>query len=92
MYQVRITHMTEAWEKGDLSSNIELVDVKHYKTRKEAKAFVESRLSGKKDVYRSYHRGSTPSICTYFTGHKWIEENTGEERQEYYSFELSKVC
>lgn len=92
MYQVRITHMTEAWEKGDLSSHIELVDVKHYKTRKEAKAFVESRLSGKKDVYRSYHRGNTPSICTYFTGHKWIEENTGEERQEYYSFELSKVC
>ena len=84
--------MTEAWEKGDLSSHIELVDVKHYKTRKEAKAFVESRLSGKKDVYRSYHRGNTPSICTYFTGHKWIEENTGEERQEYYSFELSKVC
>ena len=84
--------MTEAWERGDLSSNLELVDVKHYKTRKEAKAFVESKLSGKKDVYRSYHRGNTPSICTYFTGHKWIEENTGEERQEYYSFELSKVC
>ena len=84
--------MTEAWERGDLSSNLELVDVKHYKTRKEAKAFVESKLSGKKDVYRSYHRGNTPSICTYFTGHKWIDENTGEERQEYYSFELSKVC
>jgi len=91
MYQVRITHMTEAWERGDLSSKEELVDVKTYKTRKEAKAFIESKLAGKKTVYRSYHRGDTPSICTYFTGHTWIEENTGEERQEYYSFKLTKL-
>ena len=50
MYAVKITHMTEAWERGDLSSKCELVDVKHYKTRKEAKAFIEQELSGKKNV------------------------------------------
>lgn len=91
MYQVKITHMTEAYERGDLSSKEELIDVKVYKTKKEAKAFIESELSGKKNVWRSYHRGNTPSICCYFTDHKWVEENTGEERQEYYSFTLIKL-
>lgn len=90
MYEVRITHMTEAWEKGDLSSKLELEDVKTYRTRKEAKAYIEDRLKGKK-AFREYHKGNTPSICTYFTGHSWIEENTGEERQEYYSFRLVKL-
>lgn len=91
MYQVKITHLTEAWERSDLCSKEELVDVKTYRTRKEAKAFIENKLSGKKNARRSYHRGNTPSVCTYFTGHKWIEENTGEERQEYYSFTLIKL-
>lgn len=90
MYEVRVTHMTEAWEKGDLSSELKLEDVKVYKTRKEAKAYIESRLAGKK-AFREYHRGDVPSICTYFTGHSWVEENTGEERQEYYSFRLVKL-
>jgi len=83
--------MTEAWERGDLSSKCELIDVKHYKTRKEAKTFIEQELSGKKNVRREYHRGNTPSNCIYFTGHTWIEENTGEERQEYYLYTLSKI-
>lgn len=83
--------MTEALERGDLSSKEELVDVKHYKTRKEAKAFIESKLAGKKDARREYHRGDTPSYCYYFTGHSWIEENTGEKRDEYYSFTLTKI-
>ena len=91
MYQVKITHMTEAYERGDLCSKEELVDVITYKTRKEAKAFIEGKLAGKKTVYRDYHRGDTPSVCIYFTGHSWIEENTGEERQEYYSYRLTKL-
>ena len=91
MYTVRITHFTETIERGDLSSKEELIDVKTYKTRREAKAFIEGQLSGKKSIYRDYHRGDIPSRCAYFTGHTWIEENTGEKRQEYYSYVLSKI-
>lgn len=91
MYQVKIYHYRECIIRGDLEDEQIMLDAKVFKTRKEAKEFIESKLKGKKDVFRNYHRGKQASWCGYLTGHKWVNENSGETCEEEYSFELEKV-
>lgn len=90
MYIVTTHHHTKDWRNGDLEDKFELIDSRVFKTRKAAKEYIESKLSGKSKVFRSYHKGDAPSYCTFFTGEKWTHENTGEKMHEYYQFTLNK--
>lgn len=91
MYAVETKHYTKDWVNGDLCSKLELTEVKHFNTRALAKNYLESKLQGKNNVSRQYHKGDKPSYALYFTGVTWTEENTGEEREEYYQFILKKI-
>lgn len=91
MYTVTVHHHTKAYRRGDLEDNLELIDSRNFKTRKAAKDFIERNISGKKNVWRRYHKGDEMSSCGYFTDVTWVNENTGEDMQEYYQYLLKKA-
>lgn len=80
--KVKISHHREAWVRGDLEAETILIDIKEFKTKKEAIIFIKSKCTGKNDYtnkYGGYH----------YTGYSWIHENTGEKHNEYYSYDLN---
>lgn len=91
MFIVETRHHKKEWRKGDLEDALELEETKHFKTRKAAKEYVESKLRYRNNVQRYYHSGDTPSNCYYFTGMTWTHENTGEKMEEYYQYTMQKV-
>ena len=89
-YIVEIIHHKPVYRNGDLENDLETT-THTFSKRKEAKEFIENRLSKLKNVRRGYHRESVePSICIGWTGKKWTNENTGEECEEHYKFYLQK--
>ncbi len=91
MYQVTVHHHDKYWRNGDLEDKLELIAQENFKTRKDAKEFIESRLRGKSKVFRNYHKGDETSWCGYYTGVTWQHENSGEMMEEYYQYTLKKV-
>lgn len=87
MYVVNIYHFRPCYINGDLDSESQLQDVKHFKTLKETKAFIERSVKGKYGEYIA--KDKLGGI--YFTQKKWVEENTGEERQEHYTYQAKKI-
>ena len=68
MYKVKEWHCRPTYRKGDLEAEEVVINVTPFKTRKEAKDFIEGKLRGKKDAWRRYHRGNEKSYCGYYTG------------------------
>ena len=91
MYTVKKYHYRPAYRRGDLEDETIMIDSYPFKTRKEAKDFVERELRGKRNVYRNYHKGNKKSYCGYSTDKTWIHENTGETCTESFSYILEKV-
>ena len=93
MYEVKVFHFKSCIRRGDLEEEYVLESATAYKTRKAAKDSIEAILNrkDKKQVRREYHRGDEVSHCYYFTGYTWQNENSGEHRDEYYEFQLSKL-
>ena len=93
MYQVQIHHHDKDWVRGDLEDKFELIEQENFKTRKDAVAFIESKIGNKpkKQVLRYPHKGDEPSNYYWFTGITWQHENSGEEMKEYYQYTLKKV-
>lgn len=95
MYEVKAYHHDKDWRKGDLEDKFELISSEIFKTRTAAKHWIESRLrshlGGNGTIIRDYHRGDTPSYCYYYTGYKWVHENSGETMEEYYKYVLRKT-
>ena len=93
MYIVNKYHYRPAYIKGDLEDETIMVYSVYscpFKTRKEAKDYIEKELGGKSDVYRYYHKGNKISYCGYLTGKTWVHENTGETCEESFRYELFK--
>lgn len=90
MYIVNKYHYRPTYRKGDLEDEFVVVYACPFKTRKEAKDYIEKELRGKSNVFRDYHKGNKKSYCIYFTGKTWIHENTGETCDEYFKYELFK--
>ena len=92
MYQVTVHHHDKDWVRGDLEDKFELVESKIFKTRTDAKAYIERKLSGLHGTKRTdWHKGDTPSYAYCWTGVTWQHENSGEMMQEYYLYILKKV-
>lgn len=91
MYEVKAYHHKPAMVRGDLEEETVMVASELFKTRAKAKAYIEDQVKGCKTVQRDYHRGNETSYVTAFTGYTWINENSGEERQEYYYYRLNKA-
>ena len=91
MYEVKVYHFKPCTRQGDLEEEFVLESSAVFKTRKLAKDSIEAILShkDKKQVRREYHRGN--SRCFYFTGYSWQNENSGENRDEYYEYQLNKL-
>lgn len=89
-YLVTVWHHKPVYRNGDLESDVLKETENSFKTRKEAKAYIERRLDKLKNVRRDYHRGNLASTCIGWTGKIWKNENTGEECEEYYNFILEK--
>ena len=56
MYKVEEEHHRPCWRKGDLEDEWVTLNVKLFKLKKDAKAYIESKLRGKSDVYRNISR------------------------------------
>lgn len=91
MYTVKKYHYRPAYRRGDLEDETIMIDSHPFKTRKEAKDFIERELRGKRNVYRDYHKGNEKSYCEYSTDKTWVHENTGETCTERFSYILEKV-
>ena len=91
MYKVKEWHGRPTYIKGDLDAEEVVINVITFKTRKQAKDFIEGKLRGKKDAWRRYHKGNEISYCGYYTGKTWICENSGEPYREAFTYELLKV-
>ena len=91
MYTVKKYHYRPAYRRGDLEDETIMIDSYPFKTRKEAKDFVERELRGKRNVSRDYHKGNRKSYCGYDTDKTWVHENTGETCTESFSYILEKV-
>lgn len=91
-YLVEVKHYRPAYRRGDLEDELIIETTRTFKTRKEAKDYIENNFPrDSKGGYKDYHKGIQPSYCKYFTGRTWIHENTGEKCEEYYMFVLKKV-
>lgn len=90
MFKVEVFHNRPCYRRGDLEEETVVVDCKLFKTRTSAKDYIEKQLTGKQNVSRSYHRGNTPSTCSYYTNKTWTNENTGEPCNEYFVYKLIK--
>lgn len=90
MYTVKEWHCRPTYRKGDLEAENVVINVSTYKTRTEAKNYIERKLAGKQNAFRDYHKGNQKSYCGYYTGKTWIHENTGDTYEESFTFELSK--
>lgn len=91
MYTVKEWHCRPTYRKGDLEAENVVINVTTYKTRTEAKNYIENKLRGKKDSWREYHKGNKTSYCGYSTDKTWVHENTGETCTERFSYILEKV-
>lgn len=91
MYKVTKIHQRPAYVRGDLEVERVTDSVKIFKTRKDAKNFIERELLHKKYVYRDYHIGNARSYCGYSTDMTWIHENNGETYRETFTYILEKV-
>lgn len=91
MYTVKECHCRPTYRKGDLEAEEVVINATTFKTRKEAKNYIENKLRGKKDIWRDYHKGNEKSYCGYSTGKTWVHENTGETYTERFSYTLEKV-
>lgn len=91
MYLVTIYHNHPEVIKGDTGQKLEMINQKTFKTRIEAKAFIEDNLYNKDKVRRDYHKGNLTSRCIYFTGKTWFNECTGDTNDEYYQYEMCKL-
>lgn len=88
MYKVTKEHHRPYYRKGDLEDEWITLDIKLFKRKKDAKAYIESELRGKSDVYR--HTSRYLYMCGYRTGYTWTHENTGDECEETYNYRLTK--
>lgn len=90
MYTVKEWHCRPTYRKGDLEAENVVINVTTYKTRTEAKNYIERKLAGKRKAFRDYHKGNQRSCCGYYTGKTWIHENTGDTYEESFTYELIK--
>lgn len=89
-YLVEVWHYRPAYRNGDLEDESVIIETRTFKTRKEAKAFIESRV-GRKNAKYDWHKGDKPSYVYFWTNKTWIHENTGEECTESFTYCLKKV-
>ena len=90
MYTVKEWHCRPTYRKGDLEAEEVIINVNNFKTLKAAKKYIEEKLKGKLDSWRSYRRGDEKSYCGYYTGKTWDHENNGETYRESFTYEFAK--
>ena len=88
MYKVIEEHRRPCYRKGDLEDEWVVENTKVFKLKRDAKAYIESKLRGKQDVFR--HIDKYLYMCGYFTDLIWITENTGDNCVETYQYRLIK--
>ena len=88
MYKVIEEHRRPCYRKGDLEDELVVENTKVFKLKRYAKAYIESKLKGKQDIFRHTYRSLY--ICGYITDLIWINENTGDNCVETYQYRLIK--
>lgn len=92
MYQVTVHHHQKAWRRGDLEDELVLEAKQIFKTRTNAKTWINNQLLLKSGTKRTeWHTGDKPSYAYCFTGETWTHENTGEQMSEYFQYTLTKA-
>lgn len=90
MYKVELLHFHPSTRNGDREETTDLVYCDVYKTKKAAKSYVLWQTMGKK-IKVKWGVNKDPSYIYWFTGKTWINENSGEKREERYTYKIIKV-
>lgn len=93
IYEARCVHHRKAYIKGDLESEDVLHSSETFTTRKAANSYLQRKESdakrrGNKTRINLVGRGDKESELVIFTGNSWINENTGDEHEEYYWYRV----
>ena len=88
MYKVVEEHHRPCYRRGDLEDEWVVINTKMFKLKRDAKAYIESKLKGKPEVFRDISKYLY--MCGYFTNRTWVNENTGNECVETYQYRLTK--
>ncbi len=86
MYKVETRFNHKGYERGDSTLVRDLCSVETFKTKKAAKAYVDSKLTS-----GIVEKGIAKDTFLKFTGNSFIAESTGEKYDEYYEFKISKI-
>lgn len=87
MYTVSLHHHCKNWRNGDLEDKTELVETLNFKTKKAAKEYVRNKMHIKHNTFG----GEKKDYWGWYTGVKWVHENTGEDMEEYYMYKIDKT-
>lgn len=96
IYELKRYHHRKAYRRGDLESEDVQDFSRNFKTRKDANAFLEEKAveasrKGWKANLTLVKRGDKASVLWVYTGNNWVHENTGEDEEETYAYEVKKV-
>lgn len=90
MFYIQVTHFRPTYIKGDLDSEVVCIDHKHFAKKSDAVAWVNYETRGKGSIMGNMKTVKYPIIVKCYTSKKWVEENTGEERQECFTYKITK--
>lgn len=95
IYELKRWHHERYYRKGDLESRDVQDFSETFSTRKAAnecliKNATDARRRGWTANLELVKRGNEPSRLTVYTGDKWVHENTGDDEEEHYWYNVTK--
>lgn len=90
-YKVQLIHVRPCWRNGDRETEFATLDTRSFKTKKEAKTWIENDMKSKRCTKSSSYKISTYDWFTGFTNKQWFNEGTGEMDGEQYQYKLFKA-
>lgn len=93
-YKVTIYHHKKAYRRGDLESETATLSINVFRTKKAIIQYFENEAEKYKKqrytvVLNKGARGKMPCLSVK-TGVTWINENTGNEEHEYYTYRVDR--
>lgn len=90
MYLILIRQTCPTIKKGDLEYEDKVIDEKVFKNKKGVTLWVNSKIPSDKEKHTKIVN-KEKTLIYYYTGMKWINENSGEVIYEKYVYEIIKV-
>lgn len=96
IYELKRYHHRKAYRRGDLEDEDVQDFSQNFNTRKDANAYLEKKCAEAERKGWTTHltlvkRGDKPSTLWVYTGETWVNENSGEDQEESFAYQVKKV-